>query len=185
MTGSPHPRLSPWSEALFPAWEALNRDALVAHWLGGAMSAEKSRATFERVASGLADKGWGVWAVLDETGEAVGAAGLHLLDDDWGFDGVEATWRLRTDAVGRGLISTVMPSILADGFARLPVDEVLAFTARANDRSQAVMRRLGFLRDEARDFDHPALGPDHPLRPHVMYRLPRFPQGGPQQGQDR
>ncbi|WP_426043433.1 GNAT family N-acetyltransferase [Caulobacter sp. DWR3-1-2] len=179
MAHTPHPHLLPWSEALFPAWEALNQDPLIAHWLGGRMSAEKSRATFERVASGLADKGWGVWAVLNEAGEAVGAAGLHVLDDDWKFDGVEAMWRLRTDAVGRGLVSTVMPAILADGFARLPIDEIVAFTARSNVRSQAVMRRLGFSRDEGRDFDHPTLADDHPLRPHVMYCLAR-----PQEGQD-
>lgn len=179
MPVSPHPRLLPWTETLFPAWEALNQDPLVIHWLGGAMSAEWSRALFEEVASGLADNGWGVWAVLDEAGEAVGAAGLHPLDGSLGFGGVEAAWRLRTDAVGRGLVSTVMPSILADGFARLPVEEILAFTARSNVRSQAVMRRLGFSRDEDRDFDHPGLSQDHPLRPHVMYCLAR-----PQEGQD-
>lgn len=177
MTAAPHPRLRPWTEALFPAWEALNRDPLVAHWLGGAMSAAHSRATFERVASDLAGNGWGVWAVLDEAGEAVGAAGLHALDGALGFKGVEAMWRLRSDAVGRGLVSGVMPAILADGLARLPVDEIVAFTARSNVRSQAVMRRLGFLRDERRDFDHPGLSLDHPLRPHVMYCLPRVQEG--------
>jgi len=173
VTFAPHPRLLPWTEALFPAWEALNRDALVAQWLGGAMDAARSRATFDRVVSGLADNGWGVWAVLNEAGEAVGAAGLHTLDGEFGFGGVEAMWRLRTDTVGRGLVSGVMPSILADGFARLPVDEIVAFTARSNVRSQAVMQRLGFSRDESRDFDHPGLALDHPLRPHVMYCLAR------------
>lgn len=173
MIRPPHPRLAAWNEALFPAWEALNQDLVVAQWLGGAMSAVKSRSTFERVAADLAERGWGVWAVLDETGEPVGAAGLHVLDGEFGFEGVEAMWRLRTEAVGRGLISTVMPSILADGFARLPVDEIVAFTARSNVRSQAVMRRLGFSRDEGRDFDHPTLANDHPLRSHVMYCFAR------------
>jgi ribosomal-protein-alanine N-acetyltransferase len=171
--------LAPWTQALFPAWDALNQDPVVAQWLGGAMSAEKSRATFERVASDVAGRGWGVWAVLDETGEAVGAAGLHVLDDEWGFDGVEAMWRLRTDAVGRGLVSTVMTSILADGFARLPVDEIVAFTARSNLRSQAVMRRLGFAPDIARDFEHPGLAQGHPLRSHVLYCLARPQEGRP------
>ncbi|ALL13739.1 GNAT family N-acetyltransferase [Caulobacter henricii] len=180
MSASPHPRLSPWTEALFPAWDALNRDPLVAQWLGGAMDSERSRATFARVAAGVADKGWGIWAVLDETGEAVGAAGLHDLDGAFGLEGVEAMWRLRTGAVGRGLVSGVMPSIFADGFARLPLDEILAFTARSNVRSQAVMQRLGLTRDEGRDFDHPDLALDHPLRPHVMYCLAR-----PQEGQDQ
>ena len=26
-------------------------------------------------------------------------------------------------------------------------------------------------RDPADDFDHPALAPGHPLRPHVLYRI--------------
>jgi ribosomal-protein-alanine N-acetyltransferase len=131
------------------------------------------------VVSGLADNGWGVWAVLDETGEAVGAAGLQALDGALGFDGVEAMWRLRSDAVGRGLVAGVMPAVLADGFARLPIDEILAFTARSNVRSQAVMQRLGFRRDEGRDFDHPTLADDHPLRPHVMYCYSRVQEGQP------
>ena len=177
MTAAPHLRLRPWTEALFPAWDALHRDPRVAHWLGGAMSAAQSRATFDRVASGLADNGWGIWAVQHEAGEAVGAAGLHVLDGEFGVEGVEAIWRLRSDAVGRGLVSGVMPAILADGFARLGVDEIVAFTARSNVRSQAVMRRLDFLRDEHRDFDHPGLSQDHPLRPHVMYCLPRVQEG--------
>ena len=180
MLTSPHPRLLPWTEALLPAWEALNRDPLVAQWLGGAMDDARSRATFDRVVSGLADNGGGVWAVLDEAGEAVGAAGLHRLDGEFGVEGVEAIWRLRTGAVGRGLVSGVMPSLLADGFSRLPIDEIVAFTARSNVRSQAVMQRLGFSRDAGRDFDHPGLALDHPLRPHVMYCLARS-----QEGQDR
>ena len=78
MPTSPHPRVLPWTEALFPAWEALNQDPLVAKWLGGAMSAAQSRATFERVASGMADNGWGVWAVLNEVGEPWARRGCTL-----------------------------------------------------------------------------------------------------------
>ena len=35
------------------------------------------------------------------------------------------------------------------------------------------MERLGMTRDPADDFDHPNLPPGDPLRPHVLYRLPR------------
>lgn len=182
---APHPRLRAWTQDLFPAWEALHRDPDVARWLGGAWSPEVSRRIFEQAAGHVAEHGWGVWAVLDPGGQAVGAAGLQATRRDLPFLGVEAAWRLRSEAQGQGLISTVMPAILADGFDRLPHDELLAHTARANARSQAVMRRLGFLRDETRDFDHPALAPGHPLRSHVMYRLPRSPEGRLQEGQDR
>jgi ribosomal-protein-alanine N-acetyltransferase len=35
------------------------------------------------------------------------------------------------------------------------------------------MRRLGMSHDPAEDFDHPRLPAGHPLRRHVLYRLPR------------
>ena len=182
---APHSRLRAWGEAEFPAWKALHQDPDVAHWLGGVWSPQVSRRNFERAAGHVAEHGWGVWAVLDAGGQVVGAAGLQATREGLPFSGVEAAWRLRAEAQGRGLISTVMPGILADGFDRLPHDELLAYTARTNERSQAVMRRLGFLRDETRDFDHPVLALGHPLRSHVMYRLSRSPEGRLQEGQDR
>ena len=33
------------------------------------------------------------------------------------------------------------------------------------------MRRLGFVATPERNFDHPSLAEDHPLRPHVTYAL--------------
>jgi hypothetical protein len=35
------------------------------------------------------------------------------------------------------------------------------------------MRRIGLTHDPADDFDHPGLPADHPMRPHVLYRLTR------------
>lgn len=173
MPRPPHPRLRAWTEVEFPAWEALHQDAEVARWLGGAMPAEARRAAFDRTALHLAAQGWGVWAILDEHNKVVGAAGLQTVRPGMPFVGVEAAWRLRADAWGRGYVSMVMPALLEDGFDRLPLVEIVTCTARSNVRSQAVMQRLGFRRDEARDFDHPALAEDHPLRPHVMYSMPK------------
>jgi ribosomal-protein-alanine N-acetyltransferase len=35
------------------------------------------------------------------------------------------------------------------------------------------MTRIGMTHDPDDDFDHPALPEGHPLRRHVLYRLPR------------
>ena len=43
-------------------------------------------------------------------------------------------------------------------------------TVVANERSRAVMRRLGMTHDPADDFDHPLVS-DERLRRHVLYRL--------------
>ena len=45
-----------------------------------------------------------------------------------------------------------------------------AFTAVGNERSRAVMVRLGMRHDAAGDFDHPNVD-DERLRRHVLYRL--------------
>jgi hypothetical protein len=48
--------------------------------------------------------------------------------------------------------------------------EVVSFTSTVNDRSRAVMRRLGMTHDPADDFDHSRVPPG-PLRRHVLYRM--------------
>lgn len=78
--------------------------------------------------------------------------------------------------------SEAAQTALAVGLAAEP--EVVAFTAETNDRSQAVMRRIGMTYERA--VDHPGLPVGHGLRRHVLYRvapldrrfarLPRPPQ---------
>jgi len=58
---------------------------------------------------------------------------------------------------------------LAHAFHTLGLDEVVAFTAAANQPSLAVMRRLAMA--DAGHFEHPRLPPGHPLRPHRLFRL--------------
>ena len=86
---------------------------------------------------------------------------------------VEAGWALVADTWGRGYAVEAATAVLADGFGRLGLAEIVAYTTRANLRSQAVMTRVGFVRDAARDFNHPALAEDHPLRPHLTYAAKR------------
>ncbi len=50
--------------------------------------------------------------------------------------------------------------------------EETVVTVPANVRSIRVMERLGMIRVPADDFDHPRIPEGHPLRRHVLYRLP-------------
>lgn len=59
------------------------------------------------------------------------------------------------------------------GFDRLPLKEVVAFTAQPNLPSEKVMQAIGMHHDSADDFDHPRLHAGHPLRRHVLYRISR------------
>jgi RimJ/RimL family protein N-acetyltransferase len=60
---------------------------------------------------------------------------------------------------------------LTFGFRRVGVDEIISMTTRTNVASQRVMTRLGMSRNPDDDFDYPLLPEDHPLRPHVLYRI--------------
>ena len=60
---------------------------------------------------------------------------------------------------------------MVDGFSRLGLAEIVAFTTPGNLASQAVMRALGMTREAGDDFEHPLLPEGHVLRPHRLYRL--------------
>jgi len=83
---------------------------------------------------------------------------------------IEIGWRLAADHWGHGYATEAARAALHFGFEQLALPEIVSFTTRANRASRAVMERLGMTHDPRDDFDHPALKPSDPLRPHVLYR---------------
>lgn len=173
MRETPHPTLRAWRQDDFPAYVLLHSDPQIVQWLGGQMNAEQMRTAFDRMARGLNERGWGVWAITDEAGDIIGAAGLEPIREGLPVSGVEAAWRLDSRHVGKGYVTSPMRAVMPWAFQRLSVDEILTFTAATNVKSQAVMARVGFTADPARDFDHPGLPREHPLRRHVVYTMKR------------
>lgn len=103
----------------------------------------------------------------------MGFVGLHEPAADLPFSPcVEIGWRLAPAFWGRGYATEAALAALEVGFARLGLPEIVAFTALSNLRSVALMERLGMVRDPE-PFEHPALPPGHPLRPHCLCRLSR------------
>jgi ribosomal-protein-alanine N-acetyltransferase len=86
---------------------------------------------------------------------------------------VEVGWRLARGAWGHGYATEAARAALTYGFDVIGLDEIVSFTATINVPSIAVMQRLGMTRDAVEDFDHSALPVGHPVRRHVLYRLPR------------
>ena len=84
---------------------------------------------------------------------------------------VEVAWRLAHEHWGLGYATEAARAALDFGFQRLRLDEIVSFTVPANQRSRAVMERIGMNRTPDDDFDHPALPEGHPLRRHVLYRV--------------
>jgi RimJ/RimL family protein N-acetyltransferase len=154
---------------------ALNADPRVGEWLSGVMTREESDAFVDRMTAHIAEHGHGFWTVERKADRAViGVAGLLAMGADLPpGPALEVGWRLRPDAWGQGYATEAARASTAWGFAHRDAPEIVAITARGNYRSQAVMMRLGMVPEPWRDFDHPRLAEDHPLRAHVTYSLKR------------
>lgn len=151
-------------------------DAAVTDWLAmSPLGREETEARVARFEGHFEAHGMGPLAVeVRATGKVAGYCGLLPITlAAPAPQGVEALWALGRAAWGQGYGGEAARAVLADGFARVGLTEVLAFTARSNLRSQGVMQRAGMTRAEDLDFEHPRLAEDHPLRAHVVYRAVR------------
>ncbi|HEX6444946.1 MAG TPA: GNAT family N-acetyltransferase [Streptosporangiales bacterium] len=164
-----------WRDSDLAPFAALNADPEVTRYLAGPLSREESDARVKRIEREFTEHGFGLWAVeVAASGEFVGFTGLSVPAFQAHFTpAVEVGWRLARSAWGNGYATEAARAAVAYGFGAAGLDEIVSFTTVANRASRAVMERLGMTRDPADDFDHPRLAADHPLRPHVLYRLRR------------
>ncbi len=165
-----------WREADRAPLAAIHADPEVMQWLGGVATRTASDGYMDRYEAHFEAHGFGVWAIERKQDQALlGVAGIRRAP----FEGAPGTscneiaWRLARHAWGGGYMTEAAGAALRDGLGRRGLDEVLAWTAATNLRSQAVMARIGMVRDPARDFAHPGLAEDDPLRPHVVFAARR------------
>ncbi len=164
--------LRPFREADRPAFAALNADPAVGAWVGGPHDRDESDAMMDRIGAHFDEHGFGLWALERKAdGVLLGFDGLQTVKAGAlpVGPGVEIGWRLIPAAWGGGYATEGARAALAWGFANLDLDEILSFTAATNTRSEAVMKRIGMARAPERDFDHPRLADDHPLKRHIVY----------------
>lgn len=163
--------LRPWREEDREPYVAMMADPQVSDWLGGPFTRDEALARIARNAAALGEHGYGRLAMARRAdGVFIGYCGLMPIADELPFDGgFEAGWSVIPSAWGLGYATEAAGAVFADGFSRLGLAEILAFTGEANQRSQGVARKLGMRRAPERDFDHPGLARDHPLRRHVVF----------------
>jgi RimJ/RimL family protein N-acetyltransferase len=127
----------------------------------------------DRFSEEMAHEGWGLWAVEVTGGQPfVGMVGLHRVNASLPCaPAVEVGWRIHPEHWGHGYATEAAAASLHFGFAEAHLEEIVAFTTTLNTRSQAVMERIGMVRDRRGDFDHPSLPDGSPLRSHVLYRV--------------
>ena len=148
--------LRQYREADRAPFRAMLADPEVMHDYPAPYSAEEADAYFERRRSQIDEFGFGKWAVERRADQLF----LGFVGVSWAYPGLpvapalEIGWRMARVAWGAGYATEAARASLSDAFARTGEAKVIAFTAPTNERSLAVMRRLGFRRDASRDFTY-------------------------------
>ena len=164
-----------WRDSDGDAFAAMNADFEVMRHFVAPLDRGASDALMRRIGGELDARGWGLWAVEERaSARLIGFTGLSPVPFEAPFTpAIEIGWRLVRSHWRRGLATEAARASLAYGFGALALAEVVSFTFVGNERSRAVMRRLGMSHDPADDFEHPLIPEGHPLRRHVLYRVRR------------
>ena len=161
-----------WKDEDLEPFADLNGDPDVMEFFPNVLS----RAQSDQLAGTIRDKieleGWGPWAVeLKATGEFIGVVGLQRSESNLPFHPcVEVAWRLARKHWNKGYASEAAKASLNYASSVLNLTDVVSFTAKANVRSQTVMKKIGMCSD-GYEFDHPGVPSDSPLCRHVLYKI--------------
>lgn len=169
---TPRMILRPWRDKDYAPYAALNADPEVRRYWAATLTMEESDTQAAEFQKHIEEHGFGFWAA-EAPGLArfIGFIGLKHVEPDLPFaPAVEAGWRLARNYWGRGYATEGARASLADGFGRLGLKEIVAYTVAFNAPSRRVMERIGMTHDPADDFDHKDRTPTDPHRRYVVYR---------------
>ena len=164
--------LREWKENDFEIFAALNADPEVMEFFPRTLTREESDSLGRKLCAEVKTHGWGPWAVeLKSTGQFIGVVGLQKTESGLPFSPcVEVAWRLAKQYWGNGYASEAAIASLAYAAKVLKLAQVVSFTAVVNERSQAVMRKIGMYTD-GYEFDHPKVPAGDQLCRHVLYKI--------------
>lgn len=164
-----------WAPSDAAPFAALNADPSVMEHFDRPLTRDESDRFIARIEKTFEERGFGLWAVEVAAGPPfIGFVGLWPAEFEAHFTpAIEVGWRLAREAWGHGYATEAAKAAVGFGFDELELDEIVSMTTHANVRSQRVMQRIGMVRDADDDFEHPSFPAGHPVRPHVLYRLPR------------
>ncbi|SDS43260.1 GNAT family N-acetyltransferase [Actinopolymorpha singaporensis] len=139
----------------------MHQDAALAEWHAGRWTMETAQANAAEWGAAWERDGvhkWVAYARADSgparRDELIGRGGLSRAVVD-GAECLELGWNLRDRFWGHGYASEIGRAGLTFAFDQLGADEVVAFTERHNQRSRAVMERIGMR--FVREFTSPGL----------------------------
>ena len=162
-----------WRQTDIRPFAILNSDPRVCEFLPNILTHEETVTSVTKIESHFIEYGFGLFAVeLINTKTFIGFVGLKYFSFDSHFTpSVELAWRLSWKNWGQGLATEAAKKVTQFGFETLGLPEILAITAKRNQRSRRVMEKLGMFTNEDENFLHPQLEHNHPLSEHVLYRF--------------
>ncbi|HSI26112.1 MAG TPA: GNAT family N-acetyltransferase [Aeromicrobium sp.] len=165
--------LRQWRDDDIDALAAINGDPEVMRHFFAPLTREQTERTVADYQASFAAHGFGPWAVeVAETGELIGLAGLLPVRFEAHFTpAVHLIAKFAAHAWRRHFGTEAAQEAIRDGFQRVQLEEIVAFTPKRNEPSWQGMASLGMTHEEADDFTHPGLTDGDPLRDHVLYRL--------------
>ena len=167
-------RLRSWYEYDRAPFAAICADPRVMATLGPVMDRSESDALLERVEAIEAEHGHTFWALERKSDAAlIGWCGVIRGTAGPVAGKAEIGWRLAHDVWGQGYATEAATASISWLFASLSDDAAWAITSVTNQRSRAVMERLGMRHLPELDFDHPKIAAGDPLCRHVTYALQR------------
>lgn len=166
-------RLRGWQHCDLTPFARLNADPQVTEFLPQALTRDESDGYAGRIQEQFSGHGFGRWVVeVADTRQFAGFVGLSVPTFEAAFTPcVEIGWRLAAAYWGLGYATEAARAAVDYAFDTAGLTELVSFTVPENQRSRAVMERLGMQHDPKDDFDHPRLPEQHRLRRHVLYRL--------------
>jgi ribosomal-protein-alanine N-acetyltransferase len=165
--------LRPVEESDLTAMIRLNSDPRVMEFFPSVLDEKGARELIQKIREKVERYGFAFWALeLKPSGQVIGIAGLSVPGFQAHFTPcVEVGWRLEPAFWGQGLAQEAARAALRFGWEDLDLQEIVAITTVKNVRSRRVMERIGMTRDLQGDFLHPTMPKDHPIAPHVLYRI--------------
>jgi ribosomal-protein-alanine N-acetyltransferase len=155
-----------WTDEDRVAFAQINADPEVMRYRGRTLTGQESNELSDAFEACFEQHGFGQSAVeRTEDHRLTGFIGLELANEDMPFRPVvHIGLRLAFDAWHHGYATERAQTVLQFAFDVVGLSEVVAHTTARNERSQAVMRRLGMTHDPSDDFDGPWYPAGHPSR---------------------
>lgn len=166
-----------WEERDRELFHRINSDDRVMEFFPFRRDRAAADALMDELRDEIARCGFGFAAIeIAAGGECIGFAGLKAaeLAPHLPPDAIEIGWRLAPEHWGKGYASEAAAAWLGHGFTTLGLEEIVSYAVAGNERSTAVMRRIGMALDPDAGFEHPDIPDTHPhLKRFVVYRLGR------------